>query len=238
MKIVVIIPVYGQDHLTENVLRQISEEDHPPDLEIFVTVVDNGASEILEQLMSQPRRRYIRNRTNMGWLKACNIGVKDAIENTAISVVDAVVLLNNDVVLSKRFFRGLCLAYKASGAGLIGPFYDDVNVYQRPIYYVDESHQGPVDCPAADSYIPRSREEVVPFIDGTCMFIPREVWEEVGPLDEEHFGLYGWGADFDYTLRVKATGRQVMATERSYLNHLGRATTKVVEKKNEHKLEG
>jgi GT2 family glycosyltransferase len=43
-------------------------------------------------------------------------------------------------------------------------------------------------------------------------------------LDERTWPRYGWGCDKDYALRVRQDGGEVRATERAYLNHLGRKT--------------
>ena len=51
------------------------------------------------------------------------------------------------------------------------------------------------------------------------MFVPSETLDAVGMLDAETFAPVGYGADFDYGLRVRSAGDSVVVTRLSYLHH-------------------
>jgi GT2 family glycosyltransferase len=200
MDICVIIPVLGEQHLTDLVIKDLLDDGY----RCTIYVVDNGGD-------YRPRgaEHVLRPRRNLHWAGGCNFGlsiVKD--RNFA-----AYVLLNNDVRSSRGFLAGMRAAWTSTGASLVAPAYDS-NWPQQRIAYT-----GP-----AGQYRPRNVDRLVPFVDGTCLFIPHSVLENVGILDERTWPRYGWGCDKDYALRVRQNGGEVRVTERAYLNHLGRMT--------------
>lgn len=203
-EIAVVIPVYGNNNLTHNLLNDIRTES---DL-VEVYIVDNKGN-----YESVDGEIVLRSKTNLGWVRGTNLGLEKALKSSHKYFV----LLNNDTRLSPAFFRGLVDSYQETKAGLIGPLYDDVWLHQL----MDNSIE-------AQNYIPVRRFDKVPFVDGTCMFIPREVTNKVGLLDHEHFGKYGWGADLEYGLRVRNTGYDVVVTHLAYLNHERGSTAKVL----------
>jgi hypothetical protein len=77
-------------------------------------------------------------------------------------------------------------------------------------------------------YEPRSRHRDVAFVDGTCMAFPASTYELVGGLDAAGFGQFGWGAELDYSLRVRRAGLAVCVTELSFLTHIRQATGRLV----------
>ena len=200
----VVIPVLGQAHLTRTLLGDIERERGFVD----VIIVDNGTdyTPVRDERVLSPGR-------NTGWLGGCNLGMEEAFGRH----YRAVVLLNNDVRLSPGFFRGLARGWAETDAGIIGPAYDDV----WPTQHVD--YKGP-----AVQYEPRAVHRGIPFLDGTCILIPADIHRKLGPLDAQHFGQYGWGADFDYALRVREMGSTVCVTELAYLTHMRQATAKTL----------
>jgi GT2 family glycosyltransferase len=197
----VIIPVFGRHELTAAVLADLVDDD----AEFDVWLVDNkGDFEARGRTVG-----VLRPERNLGWAGGCNYGVSELWERG----FRVFVLLNNDVRLSPLFITGLLQAVETTAGDVVGPLYDHNWPHQRG------SYSGP-----AGDYRGRARDFVVPFVDGTCMVIPRSVIERVGLLDEEHWPMHGWGCDKDYALRVRMTGGSVWVTERCYLNHLARQT--------------
>jgi GT2 family glycosyltransferase len=122
--------------------------------------------------------------------------------------------------LSPRFFDGLREAYEANSdsVGLIAPLYDDVYPEQKGDY------QGP-----ASGFVGAPHEDSVNVVDGTAFLIPTDTIECVGILDEERFGMYGWGSDIDYAYRVREFGQKALVTHRAYINHFHQGSAKHVE---------
>jgi hypothetical protein len=144
----VIIPVYGQPHLTHAVLADLERDGYP----CAVYVVDNGGD-------YQPigGEFVLRQERNLHWAGGVNAGLLVAQEQGH----PCYVLLNNDVRLSAGFLSGLVQAWEHTGADLLGPAYDRNWPQQRTGY------TGP-----AAQYRPVAGEREVPFLDGTCLLLP------------------------------------------------------------------
>jgi GT2 family glycosyltransferase len=209
----VIISSFGEDHYTDQVLEDLSRQNYAHD----VMVVD-GKGDYFAPVVSGDSIddfRIVKSEFNPGWLRATNLGTGLMDEHR----YDAFIWLNNDVRLSPLFLAGLDDALTASGGlcGLLAPCYDDVWPQQLSVY------EG-----AAGGYVPLPSERVVKFIDNACMVVPEATWRSVGPMDER-FASYGWGAEFDYSIRVRQKNQLVIVTERSFFNHFGGGTAKKVE---------
>lgn len=196
----VIVPAYGQHHLTRAVLQDLRDDGYP----CAVYIVDNGGD-----YRATGEEYVLRPGANLRWAGGCNLGLITAQQHGHAGYV----LLNNDVRLSHGFLLRLLEAWRDTGAALVGPVYDHNWPQQRV------SYAGP-----ASEYRPRKLDRAVPFTDGTCMFIPHRTLLQVGLLDERTWPRYGWGCDKDYALRVREASGTVWVTERAYLNHLGRQT--------------
>lgn len=175
-----------------------------PNFDIFI--VNNGemSTELSDQLdsINNNIKKIIHNETNLGFARANNIGIKEAI----ISKADYILLLNDDTVVSPDFLNFLVdVAEKNSDIGILGP----------KIYLFDEPERtwfaGAIlkreTCQLLD---PRSAENDVyatdhkvldsDYVTGCSLLIKRQIIDQIGLLDERFF-LY-W-EDVDWGLRVK-----------------------------------
>lgn len=202
--ITVAIPTYRRQDLTHVLLDDIAKEHNIVD----VVIVDNAGD-----YTPRADERVLRPGTNLGWAGGCNLALADPAAGSSA----AIVLLNNDTRLSPHFFAGLLDAHAATGAALLGPLYD--NGWEHQL--------APAPSPAAD-YQPECRHRQVPFLDGTCLFIPRPTRRAIGSLDTAAWPRFGWGCDKDYALRARLAQGRVVVTAQAYLNHLGRQTADVL----------
>jgi hypothetical protein len=194
-ELLLVVPTFGRSDELESLLGDVDRERELVD----ILVVDNAGAHV--PLAGED---VVRAGVNGGWLESCNLGLGHARARGS----RAAVLLNDDTRLSAGFFAGLVRAWEETRAGLVAPAYDDFWPHQRVAF------SGP-----AAEYVPSAAHRRVPFVDGTCMFVPMTVYRAVGPLDRGHFGRHGWGADVDYALRVRLAGLGVYMTELAYLNH-------------------
>jgi GT2 family glycosyltransferase len=206
-RVAVVICAYGRDELTLRAVRDLGT----PSIACRIVVVDNQGSLTLPETETI---QVLRQSTNLGWTRGSNLGLRHALLDPSVQYV---ILLNNDVRLSPGFVDGLCDAARQTSAGVIAPVYDHNWPHQRVVH----------DAPAAD-YRPQPLDRQVPFVDGTCMLLPRATIQAVGLLDETHWPRWGWGCDKDFCLRARRTGKQVVVTERAYLSHLARGTVRQI----------
>jgi GT2 family glycosyltransferase len=209
-RILVVVPAYGRTSLTHAVVRDVACEDESAD----VLIVDNQGD-----YTPVGEERILRPGRNVGWLRACNLGMRDALARRA-----DVVVLNNDTRLSDGFFAGLRVAAELFPRSVIAPSYDDRAFACQ--------HQPVVGGVAA--FRPRAEEVIVPDVDGTCVLVPHDVMLRVGELDEQRFGRHGWGGMDDYCLRVRRAGGRVVVTRRSFLEHARATTARTATTRYEH----
>jgi GT2 family glycosyltransferase len=201
----VVIPVFGQPQLTAALLEDVERERDLVD----TFIVDNGN----DYDATHDVARVIRPAANLGWAGGCNAGL----EAVFAAGHELCVFLNNDTRLSPGFFRGMLDAQERTSAGLVAPVFNDV----WPQHSV--AHTGP-----AGEYRPRGVHRAVEFVDGTCMAVPRRTYLRVGVLDAAQFGRFGWGAELDYSVRVRSAGMTVCVTELSFLTHIRQATARIM----------
>lgn len=199
---------------------------HPPDGTLDVLVVDNASTDGSVELVRArfPRVRLIENRENVGFARACNQGMRQA-------VGQAVLILNSDTIVQAGALQALlaCLERHPS-AGACGPMLLNpdgsfqASFADFPTLRAELIHQFGLarrllsrSYPSYDleaSRVPR----VVEWVGGACMLVRRACLEQVGLLDES-FVMYGEEVDWCY--RMRARGWAVWYTPSARVVHLG-----------------
>ncbi len=202
--LLVTVPVYGQIEYTHALVGDLEQE------KADYLIVDNKGD--YEPIGDE---RVVTPGHNTGWAGGSNLGLRTAF----VEGYDAAMTLNNDVRLSHGYFDGLLDDRLPSDAGAVVGLYDDAGAH--PALLAD--YEGP-----AENYTPRDAYRRLPAVDGTALLLTRDAFVATGGLDERSFGRFGWGADLDLCMRLRAAGFGIYATERSFLNHFGRKTADAV----------
>src|SRR5947199_1479289 len=203
-QVLVVVPVHGHHAMTHDLLADLERE---ADL-VDVVVVDNGGD-----YPAREDELVLRPGSNLGWAGGTNLGSWEGVRPHHVGFV----WLNNDTRLGPGFVAGLLRCWRSTGAGMVAPFYDCHWAHQRL--------KRPV---PVEQYRPRAVHFRAPFLDGTCMFVPRSTVDAIGLLDEDTFAPIGWGADIDYSLRARAAGLHLLVTRPSYLHHEKSVTGRTV----------
>ena len=142
----------------------------------------------------------------------------DDVQRSAGSVL---VLLNNDVVVPRLWLRGLLRALADEKVGIVGPVTNSVgNEAWIPTNY--RSQRDMEDFAARHMSRNIGARFDIAMLAMYCVAMRREVWELVGPLDEE-FGI-GMFEDDDYAKRVRQAGLDVVCAPESFVHHYGQAS--------------
>ena len=191
-----------------------------------VVLVDNGAQDgSVGRLAARfPTAEVLRLPHNLGFGRACNLGIRRAL---AVPSVEFVFLLNNDANVHPAALEELLRAAQANpGAGILGP-----KVYSRAaprrIWYAGARRRRGV-LAAADTgrgEIDRGQFErgrAVDYVFGAAMLVQRQVFERIGLFDERFF-LYL--EDLDFCLRAQRVGFSPRYAPKALVWHTGSAST-------------
>lgn len=214
----IIILTWNQLDYTRQCLASI-QRNTPEAHEIIL--VDNGSTDgsvawLREAVASHDNYRLIENNQNLGFSAGCNQGMQAA-------AGDYILLLNNDVVVTRDWLSGLleCLDSNAD-VGIVGPMTNNISGVQKveQAGYQDLAGMEPF----AAAYRERYRHRRIPNrrIVGFCMLFRRTLMEQVGLLDVT-FGS-GNFEDDDYCVRAALEGFHNMIAGDVFIHHYGSAS--------------
>jgi GT2 family glycosyltransferase/MoaA/NifB/PqqE/SkfB family radical SAM enzyme/Flp pilus assembly protein TadD len=211
----IVILTFNQLKYTRECVASIRKHTPEPHEIIFG---DNGSTDgtvkWLNKLVRENRHyKLIRNEKNLGFAKGCNQGIDSASG-------EYVLLLNNDVVVTKDWLSGLVEALtSAPDIGIVGPMTDNIIGPQR-IPSEERPPLASVDAYAAEfRSMNRHRRIPVPRVIGFCMLFRRALVEQIGSLDER-FGV-GCFEDDDFCLRARVAGYRSVIAGDVFIHHYG-----------------
>ncbi|MFN8447787.1 MAG: glycosyltransferase family 2 protein [Anaerolineae bacterium] len=213
----IIIVTYNPGDDIDDCLNSIFENSS--DLTIEVIVVDNdshdGTPERIQR--SFPEVHFIGNPTNDGFSVANNIGLK-------VAAGRYILLLNPDVILRPTTLRQMIDYLDAeSGVGIVGP-----RVY---------TGTGAILLTANDTYTPAGTlwqffgipyrilrrtclTAIAPvdvaWVQGACLMLRREIYEQIGGLDE---GLFLFCEEPDFCERALHAGWRTVYLPQAEITH-------------------
>jgi len=208
----IIIPVYNKLKYTKLCLQSLGDS-----LDEFteIVVIDNGSTDgTVEYLRGLEGISVIRNETNLGCAGAWNQGVNGTHS-------EWVVILNNDVILSRGWLNGLIEYAEESGADVVSPAIREGKYNYDIGEYAGEFIR-------RMAHVSRSGEA-----HGICFLVRRRVFETIGLFDE-NFRI-GQFEDTDFFRRANAAGFRLAITGRSFIHHFGSMTQKSFGQKKKEK---
>lgn len=187
-------------------------------------LVDDGSDDETKAYLNSFARshgaRLIRNEQARGYTFAANQGLHSTQGNY-------VVLLNSDTVVTDGWLdRMIACAESDRSIGLVGPLSNAATWQSIPEIiangeFAENKLSG--DTTVADmgrlvaQYSARLHPRV-PFLNGFCLMIKRDLIEQIGYFDEAAFGR-GYGEENDYGLRAQQAGWQLAVAEDAYVYH-------------------
>lgn len=193
IRLVIVIPVYGNWEDTLATLRSLERQDCR---EFRVVVADDGTpEEAPDEVHDFAFATYVKG-PNAGFAGNCNRAARMAIESGATHIL----FLNNDTDFSSEFVGGWLRAAEALPGAIVSP---NVYWYSRPEAVWFSGGAMSMWTPfvrLAREYRETTQVEIV---CGCVLLVPVAEWEQLNGFDER-FKVYF--EDFDLALRAKAAG--------------------------------
>jgi GT2 family glycosyltransferase len=204
-KIGLVTITFNSEPVIREFLHSISTQDY---LDFTLYVVDNDSKdktiEIIESEIGEIGHFIIKNNFNNGIAGGNNQGIKKALEDGC----DYIVLINNDVEFEATLLSKLINKAKSAGYYVVVPkmmYYNEPDVlwyaggfFIKRMGYInyhvgfgekDENQYG---------------EREVAYAPTCCALIHREVFENIGLMDEKYFAYFD---DSDFFFRLMKNGR-------------------------------
>jgi GT2 family glycosyltransferase/glycosyltransferase involved in cell wall biosynthesis len=217
LRVSIVVLTWNGLEVTRNCLDTLTGRTAHPDFE--VVVVDNGSTDgTLEYLRGRGDIRLIENGENLGFVGGNNVGIGETAGD--------VVLLNNDteIVRGDWLSRMQDLARSRDDIGLVGCRLVNARgeLVHAGTYMPIPSFWGQ-EYPGREKDIGQySTDREVEGVIAACVYIKREVIDEIGPLDEDYFSYY---EDTDYCLKARKAGYRTFCCGGATVLHLENAST-------------
>lgn len=208
----IIIPVYNQYEITMNCLFSIKSSTATTNYEIIL-VDDNSTDKTKEIEKYVKNINIIRNSTNQGFLKNCNIAAKAARG-------DYLYFLNNDTILFPNALEELTQTLDTvPDCGVVGSklIYPDGKIQSAG------SKLGKNLIPSLigtlhNPYEPEFNiQKEVDYVCGASLMTKKSLWQELKGFDE--IFSPGYFEETDYCLRIKKIGLKIIYQPKSEVIH-------------------
>lgn len=187
----------------------VDDGSHPPARDFLARFAQEHPSTLL-----------LRNEIATGYTKAANRGLEHCRS-------EFVALLNSDTQVTPGWLdRLIACAQSDPRIGLVGPLSNTASWQSVPqVSLGDDWADNPLPpeldldtwAQAIADHAPRLYP-AMPFLNGFCLLIRREVLEQVGRFDEVHFPQ-GYGEENDFALRAQAAGWRLALADDAFVYH-------------------
>lgn len=218
MDLSIIIPTYNQLDYTikciESVLKHTSNT-------FEIIVVDNASTDgTLLYLETVPDIKIVKNNENLGYAKANNQGLKEAVGNI-------IIFMNNDVVVTEGWDQIIFDAFiKDQNLGAVGPLTNNISGQQKINVNYNEQNLNQFDEFVTNhKFNNKGNVMKVHRLVGFLLACRRDVLETIGGFDE----IFGKGnyEDDDLCLRIIESGFDLAITKECFVHHFGSSTFKL-----------
>ncbi|MBR3214728.1 MAG: glycosyltransferase [Methanosphaera sp.] len=197
-KVSIIIPIYNAYEETKECIRSVLENTQV-DYELIL-INDASSDERIETLLDSLEDisfiRVIHNKSNQGFVKNVNMGMKQSSND--------VVLLNSDTKVTPKWLSRLVTsAYSDDRIATVTPISNSSDLSIEKLG-LDDNQEVLNDYSYQVNKLANTDKLVSPTGNGFCLYIKREVLEDIGYFDEI-FGM-GYGEETDFTSRAAANG--------------------------------
>lgn len=212
----IIVPVYGAAAELADCLRSVVLHTDLRRHRLLL-VLDGPQDAAVEAVLTQvPQAQLLRLPLRRGFVATVNHGMR--------ACTDDVLLLNSDTQVSAGWLQQLtAAAYSAPRVGTVTPLSNNGSLCSVPRTLVENLLPAGHDVISFAALVRRvaiGTPVRIPTAVGFCMYIRRQLLQQIGLFDEQRFGL-GYGEENDFCMRASAQGWEHVADDATFVLHLG-----------------
>lgn len=198
-----------------------------PEKNLEVVVVDNNSSDGSPGLVKDrfPEVKLIRNEKNLGFAKACNLGIQ-------ASAGKFILFLNNDTIVNVQVLSVLLEKIRENPLiGAVGPaLLSGQKTYQvsfgkKVDFFSEFIQKGFFNLYNAKKLRSDSKARDVGWLSAACLLARRKALEEAGCFDENYFLYF---EDIDLCYKIKQSGWILRFLPQAHIIHFGGTSTSAV----------
>ncbi|WP_459729681.1 glycosyltransferase [Pseudomonas sp. MHK4] len=217
----VLVPVYEGLAETLECIDSVLRNRGLNQTEHRLVVLDDASpnralSQALKNLAASGQIHYVRQPTNLGFIRNTNRGM-------ALSPERDVVWLNADTRVNGNWLDRLrAVAYEAEDIASVTPFTNNGELMSFPLSRVSQDMPSAEQQAQLDHFASQTDSAAVEIETGCgfCLYIKRNALDQVGYLDEVHLSR-GYGEETDWCLRARTFGWRHMGAPRVFVAHQG-----------------
>ena len=218
-EIAVIVPIYKGVDETLNCLTSVLKSKNKQAY-CLIAINDCGPEAEMQPALQELARsnhfELYENEENLGFVGTVNRGMK-------LAVGHDVILLNSDTIVADGWLDAIKeVAISSPTIGTITPISNNATICSYPRFCLDNDLPKGYDVNQLARLCSDNVEDPIelPTAHGYCMFIKREVLNEVGYFDEQKWGK-GYAEENDFSLRASKLGWKHVVTNKTFVQHLG-----------------
>jgi len=211
----IVILNYNGDDFLENCIESIKSKTKG---NYEIIVVDNASPDNSgrKTALKYSDCKFILNEENVGVPEGLNIGIKN-------STGKFLILMNNDVIVTKGWLENFFSAFNKHGVALYQPKFvkmSDPNILDGTGDMINLFGFGFARDKGQIDNNNHEQIEEVSYASGTCMFIPRSIIDEIGYFDEKFFAYH---EELDFGWRARLCGYKSLYVPQTIIHHYGSA---------------
>lgn len=214
-EITIVIPIYNAYEDTKKCIESVLE--HTTLNFHLILINDNSTDSRIYSLLNKyeifPNIEIIHNESNQGFTKNVNLGIKRTNND--------VILLNSDTLVTPRWVQKIIFAaYSNNEIGTVTPISNasDISVPIRNQNNKIPSFLNVNTMSLLVEKVSANGNLIAPTGNGFCLFIKRDLINDIGLFDEENFDK-GYGEETDFTMRAKANGWKNVRNDSIFIYH-------------------
>jgi len=227
-KITVIIPIFNAHNDVVKCLNSVRQNTNKDVCILLINdcSTDDRIGPLLREFSMYENVKVLHNPNNMGFVRTVNRGLEQCQGD--------VIILNSDTVVGPRWIEKLFLcAYFSDDVATVTAISNAAGAFSFPEIGVENSVPLWLTHDEVSRIISKESMKSYPECptgNGFCMYIRRDVIDQIGLFDEERF-QQGYGEENDFCLRARKVGWRHLIDDSNFVFHK-RSASYGIEKQN------